>query len=525
MVDLLTFIDGGTLGDLTLPPLRLPGRDPIRLSDLQRGILREAKATNADGLPRYRTVALAWPKGGGKSLIAAAELARIFVTVPDSRSIILGPSERQVASVVAHTFRDRLRGTYPGFDVGKTVIENPSLGSSVVVVPASEASVQGVRPHRGRVVIDEAHEFPADPQARADSEVGGALNLLLSQAEEAASQVWLLGMLGTADGYLYHLKGLAEAGAVPHVYLSFETSPLALNPTMTEKFLAQRKAEMLPAIYAAHFENAVTGGAGMVFDPQWLEAAKDRGKALGLENPLTPEQWQAVEYRHRFYTCRALGIDRAMSLTAKHDKTVLSLLARPYSYSRTGGLKPVYLVALKTMPVGHTADDILAVVSEWHRNYGSLRQIVMDQYQCLDLARACKHHGRVELVHETSGWQLSAFQVLGRYLADNRLVLPVGDGTDYLVGELSRIRMEVNRALTGARFEGKPHDDSAHATALAAFGLSMLPESHDGPVDQEPVERPTKFYAARCIPTPDGGFIVAPGGPDSPYRGDPEQDR
>jgi superfamily II DNA or RNA helicase len=185
VITLLDFIDGGTVGGVTLPPLRLPGRDPIRLSERQRSILAEAMALGEDGLPAYRTVALCWPKGGGKSLLAAAELARVFVTVPDSRSIILGPSERQVTSVVTHTFRDLLRATYPGFDVGKTVIENPALGSSVVIVPASEGSVQGVRPHKGVVVIDEAHEFPADPEARADSEVGGALNLLLSQAEDA----------------------------------------------------------------------------------------------------------------------------------------------------------------------------------------------------------------------------------------------------------------------------------------------------------------------------------------------------
>lgn len=80
MIDLLTFIDGGTVGGATLPPLRLPGRDPLRLSAKQRGILAEATALADDGLPRYSTVGLCWPKGGGKSLLAAAELARCFET-------------------------------------------------------------------------------------------------------------------------------------------------------------------------------------------------------------------------------------------------------------------------------------------------------------------------------------------------------------------------------------------------------------------------------------------------------------
>ncbi len=493
MIDLLTFIDGGKVGGVKLPPLHLPGRDPIRLSKRQRQIIREATATDRAGLPKYKQVALCWPKGGGKSLLAAAELARRFVTVEHSRSVILGPSERQVSSVVAHTLRDLLRGTYPGFEVGKQVIENPALGSSVVIVPASEGSVQGVRPHRGVVVVDEAHEFPSDPQDRADSEVGGAFNLLLSQSEDPGSQVWLLGMVGTSEGYLYLLKGLFDSGHVPHVYFSFETDPLTLNPTLTREFLEQRRAEMLPMLYRVHFENAVAESVEGAFDPAWIEAAKARGAAESLTGegwvpgdrpnaqvmgrlpfavPMRPEVWQALREREGSMSL-GIGLDRAMSLTAAHDKTALCVLAK--SPRRRGGIAaPVWLLRLHVFAVGHTADDIRRVLEEVRKDYQT-GWLTADAYQCLDLARSVAGH-KADLVHEGLVVQTQGFGTVGQWLRDGRFVFPPGEGTDYLCRELVRLRMKATRALDAARFEGKPHDDSAHALALACRSLTQFRE-------------------------------------------------
>jgi hypothetical protein len=403
-------------------------------------------------------------------------LARCFVTVPESRSIILGPSERQVSSVVAHTFRDLLRGTYPGFEVGRQVIENPALGSSVVVVPASEGSAQGVRPHRGRVVIDEAHEFPADPEARADSEVGGALNLLLSQAEDPGSQVWLLGMLGSKDGYLHWLRDLAADGAVPHCLFSYETDPLALNPTLTPEFLAQRQAEMLPVPYRVHFENAVAESAGSLFPHEVLQGARERGAEWKLHCPVTQAEFERLTYLLGPLQI-AVGFDRAWSLRAGADRSCLTCVGRPLQ-APAGGDSPVFLLACETLAREAQGEgDILAAMVEMRKLYGGrIDAGGLDATQTIDLAQKARRALGVAPAHwhvrtETRELQTHAFGLLGR-LCKDRLVIGEGPDGDTLVRQLASLRAHLSRDLETATFRaGSGHDDSAHSASLAVMAL------------------------------------------------------
>ena len=490
MISALDFIDGATVGGVTFPPLTLPGGRRIVLSDLQRSILAEALATGPDGLPKYATAALCFPKAGGKSLIAAALLAHRFLCVPDSRSIVLGPTERQATSVVANIFRELIQSTYPGIPVGRSVVENPALGSSVVTVPASEATVQGLRPRAGLVVVDEAHEFPSEPTGP-NAEVGGALQLLLSQAEDPESQVLLLGMLGHADGYLHRLTTLADSGEVPGVFFSYECDPLALNPVLEPAYLEARKREMLPSIYAVHFRNEPAESASNIFARELLEAACERGRDMGLDCPVTPEQWSRLQHTHGTMLL-AGGLDRAMAIREDHDRTVAVVLARPMMGFRAGAA-PVFVLWLDVLPQGHSGEDIIASFLEARSRYGYIYALAADQYQCLDLAQALQRSlgimdANTHLVHETAGVQMRAFGALGEHLRNGRLVLGVGEPTDYLVRELTNIRAELNRRLDGARFEGRPHDDSCHATAMACLALAGLWEMDSDPLSQGQAE-------------------------------------
>jgi hypothetical protein len=51
-------------------------------------------------------------------------------------------------------------------------------------------------------------------------------------------------------------------------------------------------------------------------------------------------------------------------------------------------------------------------------------------------------------------------------------VLGEGEPTNYLVRELTNLRARLSASLDSARFEGKPHDDSAHAAALGCLSLA-----------------------------------------------------
>jgi len=59
-------------------------------------------------------------------------------------------------------------------------------------------------------------------------------------------------------------------------------------------------------------------------------------------------------------------------------------------------------------------------------------------------------------------------------------VLGEGEPTEYLCRELARLHAVLTPTLDSARFEGKPHDDSAHATALACLGLGKAGREYAG---------------------------------------------
>jgi hypothetical protein len=71
------------------------------------------------------------------------------------------------------------------------------------------------------------------------------------------------------------------------------------------------------------------------------------------------------------------------------------------------------------------------------------------------------------------------------------LILGEGGPTDYLVRELANLRAKLSASLDAARFEGRPHDDSAHAAALACYSLAGRNEYGTALTEEEVDERET----------------------------------
>ena len=526
MVSLTDFIDGCELGGVSLPPLSLPDSGRIVLSDRQREIIGEVTEVDpATGLPRYKTIGLSLPKRGGKTLILGAEIARVVTTVPESLSVVLGPSERGARLTLWNMVSDLLRA-YPHVQIGKTEITNPSIGAQIVLVPSGEATIQGVSVRAGvtswgaggGAFVDEAHEYESDPRDQAAAAVGGAAHLLMSQAHDARSQCWLAGMIGVPSGLMGHNRALAEGGQVPGLSFVYEGGDvealLRLNPLVTRGWLSQREQEIGPYWFGVHFLNLPAEEASGVFLRTDLEAAKQRGRDLRLHCPLTAEDWARLRDRWGWITL-SMGLDRATSTRQFADRTVLSCLGR-VDAGFALGKAPVLLVYLRVFEKGAGLDAILAETSGMTQRYGPARPwaLAADITQCFDVVQAARKHAvNVEGLQERQTVQTEAFTALARYFVEGRMILPCPqtkrkseDGTDscqgcprsrecptaYLCRELLSLRMIASRTLETARFSAaRGHDDAAHATALAAWGLGSRWERGTTETSEEVGDRET----------------------------------
>jgi hypothetical protein len=279
---------------------------------------------------------------------------------------------------------------------------------------------------------------------------------------------------------------------------------LQLNPTMAEAFLQQRRAEMLPALYAVHFENVAAESVG-VFEPVLIDEAMARGEQYGLSCPVTPEQSARLKERFGGFVL-ALGLDRAMALRADSDRTAFVILGRP-TKGFAVGTEPVFALCVEVLPQGHSGGDILQAVACYRDRYGGIDAVVADQYQCLDLAPALQASLGIpdewfRMLHETRQVQTQAFGALAQYFRDGRLVLGVGEAADYWRRELCNLKATLSASLDSATFSGKPFDDTAHAAALAAFALGGVP-SYVEPVfhvpDYEAIRREEDRGPSRAL--------------------------
>ena len=365
-----------------------------------------------------------------------------------------------------------------GMIVESLSIRNPVNGAEVTTLPASERTVQG-REITGILALDEVHEVPSDATGMATGETGGAVALCLAQTEHPDAQVWSSSMLGRRDGLTAATKAQADAGELPFVLFDYRQDASEINPTYSSEWRAQQRKQLLPYLYALYHQNIAGEIAETIFPLADLEAAKERGRDLGLSSPVTAEQMTMLRGKWGSLAV-GVGFDRAWGVTERSDFSVLTFLGRPWRGFRSGA-SPVVLLCSHRFPRHEQgADDILEWMGEYRRLYGPVGAGCLDATQCLDLAVSAKQtlkvgHSTWFPLTETAPTQLKAFSAVAAMARDGRLVLGEGPDTDALIHELTNLRARVNLALTGATFSAtRGHDDRAHSLALAGFALGGL---------------------------------------------------
>jgi hypothetical protein len=172
------------------------------------------------------------------------------------------------------------------------------------------------------------------------------------------------------------------------------------------------------------------------------------------------------------------------------------------------GTAPIVLASLKVFERGASLETILHETASLRSRYRLPWSLTADITQAYDLVTAARGHAvNVRGLQERQAVQTESFTALSRYFSEGRMILPCSeherrsvDGTDscqgcprsrecpvvYLCRELLALRMIANRTLDGARFEAaRGHDDAAHATALAAWGLGDRWERGTTMTDEE----------------------------------------
>jgi hypothetical protein len=258
-------------------------------------------------------------------------------------------------------------------------------------------------------------------------------------------------MLGSRAGLTYKIKGLAEAGELPHVLFSYETDASRLNIYFDPEWREQQRKQLLPGLYAAYHENAACESLGQpLFDPRDIDAA-----VLRFNQPQTQEEWQALiqqaelgQYRHRV----GVGLDRA-SVGPKGDRSVWSVTA---GFAVPGG-PPFYMVTRETVfPTGSEAEDARTRGIFGDRGL----RVMIEKYNADDL------RGKVRgasLEAPSAQRQQGLFTRLSLALREGRLALP--SDAPGLVDEL--LAMQVSYGTQLAHFEGRAglHDDRVYALA------------------------------------------------------------
>lgn len=443
-------------------PNRSGGRDPIVLSKLQRKILDAA-----EGHPQ---VWLIWPKRSGKSLAVACRIVRELVEVPNSLSVVLGPSERQASSVIFRRASEIARVSVRGLDIGTTYVRNPHNNAELRTLPANEESVQGLSP--SLIALDEIHEVRADHSGAARTELGGAHRMLLAQSEQA--QVWVSSMLGSRSGLTYATKLQVDADERPEVFFDYrhgEGASCKLNPTLSRDFVAAQKRALLPILYATYFLNEPGEVAAALFPPGMIA-----GAAMRYREPRSAEEWQDLKERWGFEDVSAAigcGLDRA-GVSRSGDRTVWTTVAR----LDLPGREPVFrVVQCDVLPTGSEA-EVLAAWARTQNIFGGWgMKVLMETYGCSDLREKIAH---AELVSPTSAAQQVWFNTLYRLFDEGRLGFPRDAGRNPKTRAGGLLRDELGNfqhdcPQTGlVRFGTQPgFDDAVYSLAIAVQAASM----------------------------------------------------
>lgn len=424
----------------------------------QARAMKRAAERDRQGRPRRKTVAFCWPKRQGKSTATAALLAHSLVTGSGAHSVVSSNSRENAQTVTFAALLNFIRNSpilaalVPETERQTTVIACPTWDNWVRALPARVETVQGIAV-TGYAVFDDAHSAPLD-----------VLDMVASQTESPFAQILVPSMMGSTRGYVHRLWETSKRRDGGHILFDYWTDNR--NPHVSKDWLARRKAELPPQVFAVLHENAAGEGADALFEADQLAACRE----LWVP-PTTPEEW------HRF--CRdclqvwpdevrlGAGLDRSLG---RGDDTVFAVVARYADKAGADHYAAVRCVAIRDS----TEEQILAAAEDARRVFGRINKAVAEVYQMADLVKKWGRllGGRYELENASGPAQAAAFNELWQLVNEGRFHYPAA--MEKLHEQLTAFQIDTNSGrlprFTGG--SGKAVDDYVYATCWARVAAS-----------------------------------------------------
>jgi len=420
---------------------------PPQFSERQASWLR-ALAAREDGRPRFKTVAVVAPKRSGKTLVEAVALLWKSLG-PDRLSIALANSRESAQSL---GFAEAVKLVERGPLAHDATIQRGRImfpwGAEIRAVACTPGAVTGLTV-TGLLASDEAW-------AAEDEE---PLNLLSSQTEGSEAQTLLVSQASGLESIVYRTYEAGEAGT-PGLWCDYVRpeeieAGLVLNPFLSERYLAQRRALLPDPVFRHYHFNEWGAAGGTYMDPDTIASCR-----VDYTFPTTPEEaheWLA-EWGGGHLLAMAGGLDRAQPFARGDDSVWCAVAALP------GNAGPVlWLVGLDVMPTGSEAEVLASVGRTWS-NWGPT-PAVFEAYQSADLAHKCG----ADLRHASGPAQVGLFAYVHRLATAGRLKFPAGPEGDLLAHQLGQFRVDTSTAIPSfSGGKGKGVDDTVYALAWAA---------------------------------------------------------
>lgn len=452
----------------------------------QARALKKATATDRRGRPQHKTVAFCWPKRQGKSTAAAAILAHSLVTGSNAHSVVCSNSRENAMTVTFEALLNFIRHSpilqalIPESERQRWIITCPAWNNWLRALPANENTVQGIAVTAGGwACFDDAHSAPLR-----------VLDMVASQTENPQARVLVPSMMGSTRGYVYRLWEASKRSSGRHILFEYWHGERAnRNPYVPKRWLAQRRAEVPPPVYAVLHENEPGEGGDALFDLGQLMACREQWRP-----PTTAQEWDALKnvllgprpsnplpyqaVRGGPESVRALvaahadprsivlgaGLDRSLG---RGDDTVMAVVAR---YEDTAGTSHYAVVWCQALVP--TEGAILEAAEQVRAIFGnSIAQMVVEIYQCADLAPKLRKtlNCTVELESASGQAQAGAFNELWQLVNEGRFHYPAA--FERLHEQLCGFQINTDAHLpkfTGG--SGDAVDDYVYATCWATVG-------------------------------------------------------
>ena len=431
---------------------------PFEPLDFQRQHITQALATNEQGLFRYGTLVLSYPRRHSKTTICALLVLWRFCTRTGENIVCLANSSKQSASISFGLVRKIVLNTPFLRDfIGRENIYSEKLvlevfNNLMISVPFSESSLYGQKISCGWVSeIHAAHSD--DPMQVLASSLGDTLDS------------WLIvdSTVDAIGGALHKLQTLSETGEDETIFLAmvqYENLQDALDKSphwIRKDWLKSRHKQLLPATFSTQHLNQRSESDSSLFAGADIEACKER-----LPLPFTIQDLKHYACG-RSFACGG-GLDRAYAFSLHGDNTIWTSVAK----IATEGGESEYLVLNQESIFGSLASGIKKSIVKDNRDF-RLNNVCIESYNSQDIAVwAIEQAIPCETIHATTTAQQPAFLELHRIVKEGRLKF--SDKLEGLASEMSTFLYELVKG--SPRFgSDKFRDDRVYSLAWAVHSL------------------------------------------------------